>query len=326
MPPLPLPPAGYRWRSAALSDAAALSNLFGAVDAAEDLEEVLGPAGIRRELAYPGLDLPRDTLIGLTPDGAARAFAWVWTQVTARAARAIVWIEAHPEHVHLEPYLMNWAEACARPLLRVAGPGVRRYLRQHVEEDRLRRRRVVEEAGYRHARTFVEMWRPLGEDLPAGPPPPAGVAVAPWSSARAEAARLASNAAFAQHWDSLPLGPEDWQQRVCTDPQFRPDLSRLALAGDEVVGLCLASVDAEHNAREGVAEMWVERVGTIPSHQRRGVAAALISEVLRAGAAGRFRRAGLGVDHDSATRATALYERLGFTATRRTLAYVKDLA
>lgn len=325
MPPLPVPPAGYLWRPAALSDTAALADLFRAVDAAETLEEVLGPAGIRRELTYPGLDLTRDTLIGFTPDGAARALAWVWTQVTARAARAIVWIEAHPEHVHLEPYLMKWAEACARPLLQAARPGARRYLRQHVEEDRLRRRRVAEEAGYRHARTFVEMWRPLGEDLPAGPPPPPGITVAPWSSARAEPARLASNAAFALHWDSLPLGPEDWQQRVCTDPQFRPDLSRLALEGDQVVGLGLVSVDEEHNARDGAAEMWVERVGTVPSHQRRGVAAALISDVLRAGAAGGFRRAGLGVDHDSAARATALYERLGFVATRRTLAYVKDL-
>ncbi len=326
MAPTPAPPPGYRWRPASLGDAAALSGLLHAVDSVEGLEEVLGPAGIRRELAFPGLNLSRDTLIGLTPDGAARAFVWVWTLATDRAARAIVWIEAHPDHVPLEPYLLTWAEDRARPFLEAAGPAVRRYLRQHVEEHRLRRRRVLEQAGYRHARTFVEMWRSLGEGLPPAPFSPPGIEIVPWAPSLAEGARLASNEAFTLHWDSLPLGPEDWEQRVCADPQFRSDLSRLALHRDTVVGLGLASVDAEHNEREGVAEMWVERVGTVPSHQRRGVAAALLGEVLRAGAAASLARAGLAVDHDSATRATALYERLGFVAARRTLAYVKDLA
>jgi len=299
--------------------------MFAAIDSIESLEEVLGPAGTRRELAFPGINLSRDTLIGLGPDGAARAFAWVWTQETLRAARAVVWIEAHPDHVHLEPYLLDWAEACARPLLEAAGPAARRYLRQHVEEHRRRRRLVIEQAGYRHARTFVEMWRSLGEGLPPAPLAPPGVEIVPWAPALAEAARRASNEAFALHWDSIALEPGDWEQRVCADPYLRPDLSRLALEGEAVVGLALASVDPEHNEREGVAEMWVERVGTVPSHQRRGVAAALIGRVLRAGAAAGFTRAGLGVDHDSATRATALYERLGFVAARRTLAYVKDL-
>ncbi len=69
----------------------------------------------------------------------------------------------------------------------------------------------------------------------------------------------------------------------------------------------------------------MERVGTIPSHQRRGLAAAVVASVLRAGAAAGFTRAGLGVDQESTSNATALYERLGFAATRRTLAYAKDL-
>jgi mycothiol synthase len=325
MPTPPAPPPGYLWRPARLQDAAALAGLFTAVDAVESLEEVLGPEGTRRELAFPGINLRHNTLVGLTSDGAPRAFAWVWVKQTGGAARAIVWIEAHPDHLHLEPFLLAWAEPCARQGCAAAGVGGRRYLRQHAEEHRRRRRRALEEAGYRHARTFVEMWRSLDGDLPTRPPLPPGTAVVPWSPSLAEGARLAANEAFALHWDSLPLGPEDWEQRVAVDPNFRPALSRLALSGGRVVGLCLASVDTEHNARKGVAEVWVERVGTIPAYQRQGLAAALVGEGLRAAAAAGFNRAGLGVDEESTTRATALYERLGFTATRRTLAYVKDL-
>jgi mycothiol synthase len=50
-----------------------------------------------------------------------------------------------------------------------------------------------------------------------------------------------------------------------------------------------------------------------------------VGEVLRAGVAAGFTRAALGVDQENPSNATALYERLGFVAIRRTLAYVKDL-
>ena len=325
MPTTTDPPSGYRWRPARLQDVPLLADFFTAVDAAEGLEEVLGPAGARHELGLPGLNLRRDTLLGLTPDGAVRAFAWVWVQPTGNGCRAIVWVEAHPDHLHLEPFLLAWAEACARwhPVAAAAAEGC--YLRQHAEEHRLRRRRALEEAGYRHVRTFVEMWRSLRDEPPGAPPPPSGIEVVPWSASLAEGARRAANAAFALHWDSLPATPEAWQKGILTDPQFRPDLSRLAVGEGGVVGFCLVSVDSDRNTRAQVSEMWLERLGTIPSHQRRGVGAALLGEVLRAGAAAGFARAGLGVDRDSTTRATALYERLGFSATRRTLAYVKDL-
>jgi len=321
----PTPPAGYRARPARLEDADALSDLFIAVDASEGLEEVLGPEGTRRQLAHRGLDRRRDTLVVLDAGGVIRGFVWIWAKRAGDAARAIIWIEAHPEHIGLEPFLLAWAEAAARPSLGTAGSPGRRYVRQHVEEHRERRRRVAEEAGYRHERTFVEMWRPLTEGLPAPASLPPGIESVPWSGDLAEGARLATNEAFASHWDSMPATPEDWQARVCDDPNFRPDLSRLALSNGRVVALTTASVDREHNARYEVAEVWVERVGTVPAYQRRGLATSLVGEVLRSAAAAGLTRAGLGVDQDNATRATAIYEHLGFAATRRTLAYVKDL-
>jgi mycothiol synthase len=325
VPDTPTPPAGYRCRPARLEDASALSALFTAVDAAEGLDEVLGPEGTRRELSHPGIDPRRDTLVVLDAGGVFRGFAWAWVKRAGETARAIIWVEAHPEHTGLEPFLLAWAEAAARPLLGPTGGPGRRYVRQHVEEHRERRRRVAEAAGYRHLRTFMEMWRPLTGDLPAAAPLPPGIESVPWSPELAEGARLAANEAFTSHWDSMPTTPEDWQARVCDDPNFRPDLSRLALGDGRVVALATTSVDREHNARRGVAEIWVERVGTVPACQRRGLATALVGEVLLAAAAAGLTRAGLGVDQDNTTRATAVYERLGFAATRRTLAYVKDL-
>ena len=323
MPANLTPPPGYRWRPGRPDDAAVLVELFTAVDAAEGLEEVPGPEGARYLLTYPGLDPARDTLIAFTPDGSARAIAWVQFQPPNDPVRARVRMEAHPDHLPLEPFLLAWAEACARPSLAAAPGGG--SLRQHVEEHRLRRRRVLEQAGYHHARTFAEMQRPLDETPPASSLP-GGLQIVPWSDRFEEPARLAANEAFAAHWGALAVPPEMWHQRVQASPHFRPALSRLAVKGEEVVSLCLAVVDPEENARRGVAEVWLERIGTIPSYQRQGLATALVNEVLRAGAAAGFTRAALGVDLENATRATVLYERLGFTATRRALAYVKELA
>jgi mycothiol synthase len=322
----PLSPAdGLTWRPASLDDADRLADLFTAVDEAEDLEEPLGPDGVRHYLTLPGLDPAADTLVGVTPEGGVAAFAWVWGQETSQAARSLIWAEAHPGHLDLERRLLEWAESRARRRLEAAGPTTRRYLRLHIEEHRRRRRRLLEALGYHHARTFVEMHRSLTTALPPVPPPPPEWAIEPWSAALDEGLRQACNQAFAGHWDSLPLDQEQWQQRVSGDSDFRPDLSRLAVAGGQVGAFCLAAVDPEYNQREGLAEVWLERIGTRPRHQRRGLATALILHSLRAGAAAGFTRAGLGVDQASTSGAGALYEGLGFASSRRTLAYLKEL-
>lgn len=322
--PAPPPSPGLTWRPATLGDAAGLAALFAAADAAEDLEEPIGPDGARYYLTFPGLDPAEDTLVAAGPDGELAGFAWAWVQESSAARRALLWIETRPEHTGLESILLGWAEARARPRLESGPPGGRRHLRLHVEEHRARRRAVFETAGFRHARTFVEMHRPL--DSPPGPPPPLpGIAVVPWAPELDEAAREASNEAFAHHWDSIPLSSDEWRGRITGDSVFRPELSRLAVHDGEVVALCLAAVDPEYNEQEGIAELWVDRVATRPTWQRRGLGAALIAEVLAAGALSGLTRAGLTVDQDNTSRASALYERLGFVAERRTLAYVKAL-
>ncbi|HSQ37050.1 MAG TPA: hypothetical protein VLS92_04055, partial [Acidimicrobiia bacterium] len=168
MPDTHPPPPGYRRRPARLDDAAAIAALLTAVDAAEGLDEVLGPEGVLRELSSLGFDLERDTLVAVDSEGVIQAFAFLWLHPTGRPTRAICRIEVHPGHLQLEAFLMGWAEARAGQGLEQAPPGSRR-LRQHIEENRARRRRAVEEAGYRHVRTSVEMWRSLAEDLPAEP-------------------------------------------------------------------------------------------------------------------------------------------------------------
>ncbi|MCU0282241.1 MAG: GNAT family N-acetyltransferase [Acidimicrobiia bacterium] len=327
MPGLPIPPGGrdVTWRPATPADAAALAALSTAVDAAEDLEDPIGPEGARYFLTFPGVDLTTDTLSAVAGDGALLAFAWVWAHEAGGVARAVVWYEAHPRRRDLEGFLLSWIEErAAESTSRFAG-ATQRHARYDIEEHRHRRRAALEAAGYRPARVFVEMRRPLPAALPSTAALPPGITVVPWSKERDEATRLAANEAFALHWDSMPLDAEHWERRVTGDAIFRPDLSFLATAGPEVVALCLAAVDPEATEREGFEEVWIERVGTRPAWQRNGLATHLLLRTMQAALEVGITSSALTVDQDSNTRATAVYERLGFVPSRRTLTYVKDL-
>jgi ribosomal protein S18 acetylase RimI-like enzyme len=299
-----------------MDDVPALVAWAAAVDEAEDLDFAGGPEFWRWWLQQHDLDA--DTLAAVAAGGEIVGAAGSWGQITDRGARAILWLDAHPEHLGLEPVLLGWAER--RGAVQVAaGEHPQRILRISVEEHRHRRRALLEAHGFEAVRTFVEMERSLAESEPV-PPGPAGIEVVTWSAGLDEATRIASNAAFAGHWGSLPMDAATFSSMVADEDVIRRELSFLAMAGGEVIGLCLVSVDLE----EDPDRLWIDRVGTIPSWQRRGLARTLLARSLWAGAAAGLSRAGLTVDETSHYDATALYAGLGFEVTKRSVTYAKE--
>ena len=129
------------------------------------------------------------------------------------------------------------------------------------------------------------------------------------------------------NFGSLPISADEWASLYGGEgSDVRRDLSFVATdPAGEVVGFCMANVDEEHNAEAGVAEVWLNRIGTVPAWQRRGLASALIVRSLEAARTAGFERAGLDVDESSASNATAVYERLGFTVRSRSLQYTKEI-
>ncbi len=307
---------GVTWRPARMSDAADLARLAAAIDEAEGLEFVGGPEFWEWWLGQHRLE--DDTLAAIEDDGRAIAVTGSWAQVTPAGARAILWLDPHPDHLDLDPFLLQWAEARARHQLAGAeGPQV---IRISAEEHRARRRRAIEEAGFRAARTFVEMERSLAEEIP-NRSVPAETTVTTWGPDLDEKARAASNLSFADHWGSLPMDADTWRSMVVDEDTIRRELSFLALAGGAVVAMVLASVDAEDDPRC----LWIDRVAVVPSWRRRGLASALLLRSLEAGAQAGLAKARLGVDEESGWDAPSMYRRLGFAPTRRSVTYLKEL-
>ncbi len=144
--------------------------------------------------------------------------------------------------------------------------------------------------------------------------------ITPFTAELSERVRRAKNSAFVDHWGSQPAGVEQWESMVGLS-SFRPDLSRIALVDDEVVGFVTTEVNEDDWERQGFSSGYIGLVGTVRPWRRRGLASALLRAVLEAYSLEGLERAVLDVDTESPTGALGVYTALGFTPTTRDVAY-----
>lgn len=323
---MPLPPTpGVIWRAPTLDDAEGLAAHTKRIHESERLDFVPGPAFFRWVMSQPEFNPDTDWRVAVNGEGVIVADGGAWMHVTDQGGRAFLWAEGAPGHHDLEPALLDWATARAAEGLAATAKGLARTIRVPSEEHRARHRAVIEAAGFEVGRSFVTMTRSL-EDLTEPAPLPDGVTVIRWSPEWEESARLANNAAFADHWGSLPLSPEQWRTHYAESENFRPDLSFLAMADGEVVTICLCEVDADSNAEKGIDEVYIERVGTVRSHRRLRIASHLIVKSLIAAKESGLTASALEVDETSHTSATEVYSKLGFEVASRNVHYLRELA
>ena len=322
MPALPTIP-GLTLRAPSPDDIPGLAAHGRRVYEAERPDQLAGVEFWKWLFDQSNFDPTTDLLIGVDDSGEIAADAGAWTFIAETGSRAILWTETSPGHGDARLDLLRWAEERGREQLEGATPP--RVLRIGAEEHRAHLRDAAEALGFEATRSFVDMERDL-EDLPDAPPLPDGITIAPWPD-DIEAVRQASNESFASHWGSLPMSSDEWASLYGGDgSDVRADLSFVALdPAGEIVAFCMTEVDEEHNTETGVAEVWLNRIGTVPAWQRKGIASALIVASLEAAKAAGFERAGLDVDETSNTNATLVYERLGFTIRSRGLQYTKDM-
>lgn len=213
--------------------------------------------------------------------------------------------------------LVQVQEERGRELAAQRHPGTPLFFRAAGELEGSDARRLLTRLGYAVARYFNELSRPLpGEEL--AEVEVAGVELRSPTEEQETATLEAHTAAFADHWGSSPMSPEAWHDYWTGRPQRRT-VSTLALdEGGRVLAYALAS---QWTPRD----LYVELVGTRPDARGRGLAAACLGRTIRlAGASGDYDRIELGVDSESPTGATRLYDRFGFTLERTLAAMHKD--
>ena len=154
----------------------------------------------------------------------------------------------------------------------------------------------------------------IGLDEPPPPPEaPPGIAIRAYRASDAREVHRVIDAAFTE-WEGRDPEPyEVWAPQIIAHPAFRPELSPLALDGDEIVGVVISYDFPE------LGEGWIQQLATRATHRRRGIARALLRTSF-----GWFYEAGrrvAGVATDSRTGALGLYEKVGMHVERQYTRY-----
>jgi mycothiol synthase len=177
---------------------------------------------------------------------------------------------------------------------------------------------VLETRGYRPVRHFFRMAVELGDE-PAEPEWPADLRVEAFDERDALAFHEAIEDAWQDHWDHSPRPFELFRERLIDSSRYDPTLWTVVWAGDEIAGGTIC--EAEYYGMGWVRSLFVRR-----PWRRHGLGMALLLDAF-----GRFhergeRRVGLGVDADSPTGATRLYERAGMRVVEQTTVFRKELS
>ncbi len=177
--------------------------------------------------------------------------------------------------------------------------------------------RLYQRFGMTATRYWFEMVAPTAN--PSRPALAEGLRMAAYRPEFEAELYRAHMAAFADHFGYQARGQADWVALAVGSGTFLPELSRVAFDGDAVAGYVLSYRHPEAD------EVYIGQVGTVRAWRRRGVAGALLADVLAASDAAGRRRASLGVDADSPTGAVSIYERAGFETEFQAVTYTRAL-
>ncbi|MCK6081733.1 GNAT family N-acetyltransferase [Microbacterium sp. EYE_5] len=332
-PGLPTHPEITTWRPASAPDIDAIHALTAAADAVDHPTWLTPRQDVAEIFQTSHIDPARDTLVGFAADGTLVATGTATLHPSRVGGLLSVDISGtvHPDWRRrgIGTALTAWLDARAQQQVAAASAslddgGTEGRLKAYAEETNADQAAVLTARGYTPERWFSTMERDLADAVPPIAAPD-GITLVAYDRDRDADALAARNDAFRDHWGSLPSNEERWQQFVGGD-FFRPDLSRVAVTSEgAIVAFCLASVNEEDFAALGASHAYIDLIGVVRSHRRRGLAPLVVSAALEAIRADGLERAVLDVDTDSPTGANRLYEGLGFSATERVVAFVRHL-
>jgi mycothiol synthase len=327
MPNLHLPD-GFTSRPATLEDVKAAVDLFNDSD-----REFLSPGSAgyhevhqtRGEWTEPGFDLAADT--ALVFDGRERLAAYQEAFTTPPHVRAIVWGRVHPDFrgSGLGWALLTWGEKRAREQINRAPDGAAVDAQLWIDTANTGAATLIESLGFHRTRYFREMEIELLE------PPTAqewldGLELRPF--VRGQHHRTvhdAIRATFRDHWGFADADPDESFERaahhVDANPNYDPKYFHVLWDGDQVAAVSLCYPNAENDPGKGLVEV----LGVRQAWRQRGLGLAILLHSFRVFWENDIPVVTLGVDADSLTGATRLYEKAGMHVEHTMATYEKRL-
>ena len=273
---------------------------------------------IRRYFTTPGFDLKASMRVVLSPEGRMVGSVLV-SDVASPPVHPSVLGCVHKDFTGqgIGTHMLQWAIERARQAVARVPDGVRVSAYFTAASTHEPTRRLFEKFDLK---TVRHSWF-MSIDLDAAPPEPVwpdGLVL----STRQERPDLraiyrAVDEAFQDAWGHVQREEKEglarWQYRVENDPNYDPSLWYLLMDGDEIAAVALCDAQVGDDLDMG----FVNILGVRRRWRRKGLALGLLQHVF-----GEFyrrgkKRAGLGVDTESLTGATRLYEKAGMHVTRQ---------
>ncbi|GIH28369.1 hypothetical protein Aph01nite_66790 [Acrocarpospora phusangensis] len=176
--------------------------------------------------------------------------------------------------------------------------------------------RLFDRFGLTVGRYFLQMTAPTAS--PQVVTPADGVRIAPYHHDQEREVHAVHMAAFRELWGHQERGFEPWAALTVRSEAFLPELSRLAFSDNTIIGYVLTYASLP-------GKLYIGQVGTSGSWRRRGIASALLSDILSAAHQAGYTHATLDTDADNPTGASGIYTKVGFATNQRVVIYHKSI-
>lgn len=319
-------PDGFTARGATMNDVEQAMMLFNrwsrAVISRDEFTDI---DSILNEWQASGADLAEDVRLVFAPNGDLTGYIEVWNN-TRSLTHLELWGRLDPayEDLGIGTWMLHWAEQRALQALPTVPAELRFAPHVGTYRQAVKAKKLFEDMGYQHLRSTYHMLIEMDEPMPA-PKFPDGITLHTYNPGTdAEAVYRVEKDAFRDHFGFVEEPFEEGLKRWKHSREhegFDPTLYFLAVAGDEIVGICICRPQSTYDPDRG----WVRSLGVRRPWRKRGIGLALLrhafNEFYRRGQ----RRVGLGVDAQNLTGALRLYEGAGMHVDQAYDHYEKEL-
>ncbi len=294
-------------------------HLTGALDLAD-------PEIIRNDWSDPRFDMQQSTRLVFAPDGSLAGYIEVW-DTNNPPVHPWIWASIHPAHFSkgVDAWLLDWAEARAAQSLARVPDGLRFAPRTGLVAQDAGRRALLEATGWSYSRSFYRMEIAF-DTPPVAPPAPEGIIIRPYHpETEFEAVVQTFTDSFRDHFGFVEHPPEEelanFRHHFLGDPKYDPSLWLVAMAGNQMAGICICRPEDYENPENG----FVNELGVRREFRKCGIGGALLKTVFAEFHRRGRKGAALGVDAGSLTGALKIYEDAGMRPARQFDNYEKEL-
>jgi mycothiol synthase len=182
---------------------------------------------------------------------------------------------------------------------------------------------LVESRGYQPVRYETHMLRDLGGPFPEALMPP-GLEVRPVKPEHLRLIFDASNEAFRDHWGIRDMSEEEFKAQQ-ENPDFHPELWKVAWDGDQVASVIHNFIDKDENAEYQRKRGYTEGICTRRPWRKLGLARSLLVQSMQMFKEMGFTETALSMDSQNLSGAFRLYEGVGYRKVRQQTIYRKPL-